>query len=139
MQTHDQLDREHAVATSSERSFGFVFAVVFALLAGWRAWGSHADAVWWFCIAAAFGALALFWQAPLAPLNRLWTRFGGLLHALLNPVIMWLLFVVSIVPMGLLMRLAGKDFLRLRFDPAAATYWIARETEERADAMRDQF
>jgi hypothetical protein len=52
---------------------------------------------------------------------------------------MWLLFVVSIVPMGLLMRLAGKDLLRLRFDPSAATYWIARETAERPDAMKDQF
>ena len=139
MQTHEQLDREHEAAGSSERSFGFVFAVVFGIVAGVRAWGAHADAAWWLGIGLAFAALALFWQAPLAPLNRLWARLGNALHAIVNPVIMGLLFVVSIVPIGLVMRLLGKDFLRLRRDPGAATYWIPCEAATRPDAMKDQF
>jgi hypothetical protein len=139
MQTHEQLDREHEVAVSSERGFGFVFAGVCAAIAGMRAWNGHADAAWWLAIAAAFAVLARFWTAPLAPLNRAWARLGRALHAIVNPVLMGLLFVVSIAPIGLLMRLAGKDLLRLRRDPSATTYWIACPPAERADAMKDQF
>ena len=79
------------------------------------------------------------WTTRLAPLNRLWARFGAVLHDIVNPVIMGLLFVTSIVPIGLLMRLLGKDFLRLRRDPSAATYWIPCGAAERPDAMKDQF
>ena len=127
------------MAVSSERSFGFVFAAVFTIIAGVRAWGSHPDAAWWLGFALAFALLAQFWPAPLAPLNRIWARIGELLHAIVNPLVMGLLFVVSIVPVGLVMRLLGKDFLRLRRDPSAATYWIACEAAHRPDAMKDQF
>ena len=139
MPTHEQLDREHEVAVSSERDFGFVFATVFAGVAGVRAWHAHADAAWWLGAALAFAALALFWQAPLAPLNRLWARLGRALHAIVNPVMMALLFAVSIVPIGLLMRAVGRDPLRLRRDPEAATYWIACEKADRSEPMKDQF
>lgn len=139
MPTHEQLDREHEVATSSDRAFGLVFAAVFALVGVLRTWWSHADGPWWFAGCAAFAALALFWTAPLAPLNRLWSRLGMLLHAVVNPLLMGLIFLVSIVPIGLLMRLAGKDPLRLRLDRAAGTYWIPCEPPERRGAMKDQF
>ncbi len=139
MPTHEQFDREHEVAGSSERGFGFVFAGVFAVVAGVRAWGAHADAAWWFAAAVAFAGLALFWNAPLAPLNRAWARVGRALHAVVNPALMALLYLVSIVPIGILMRLAGKDLLRLRRDPSAATYWVACDSTVRNDAMKDQF
>ena len=139
MPTHEQLDREHEVATSSERGFGVVFATVFALAGAWRLWRGHADGAWWLGIAVVFALLAFLWTAPLAPLNRIWTRFGLLLHAIVNPLLMGLIFVASIVPIGLLMRLAGKDPLRLRFEPGAGTYWIPCEAQDRQKAMKDQF
>lgn len=139
MHSHEQLDREHDVATSSERAFGLVFAAVFALVGAWRLWLSRADGPWWFAPAAAFALLALFLPAPLAPLNRLWARFGLFLHGIVNPVMMGLLFVVAILPVGLLLRLARKDPLRLRFEPAADSYWIACDPPDRPDAMKDQF
>jgi predicted membrane metal-binding protein len=139
MQSHEQLDREHEVATSSERSFGFVFATVFALVGAWQLWHARADGPWWFAAAAAFALLALLRPALLAPLNRLWARFGLFLHGIVNPVMMGLLFAVAILPVGLLMRLAGKDPLRLRFEPGADSYWVACDPPDRPDAMKDQF
>jgi predicted membrane metal-binding protein len=139
MQTHESFDRKHAVAASSDRSFGLVFAAFFALVAGLRWWRGHSDFMWWLLPAAAFALAALAWTAPLAPLNRAWTRLGQLLHAIVNPLLMGLVFAVAIVPLGLVLRLLGKDLLRLRRDPSAATYWIAREASARPDAMKDQF
>jgi hypothetical protein len=75
---------------------------------------------------AVFLILALTCAAVLAPLNRLWFRVGLLLNRIINPLVMGLLFFACVVPIGLLLRLLGKDPLRLRFDPAAPSYWIVR-------------
>jgi hypothetical protein len=140
MQTHESFDRKHAVASSSDRSFGLVFAGFFALVAGWRFWKGQGDSLWWLGAAALFALLAFAWTAPLAPLNRVWTRLGQLLHAIVNPVLMGLVYAVAIVPMGLFLRLLGKDLLRLRREPAAVSYWIPRAAPgSERDSMKDQF
>lgn len=140
MQTHESFDRKHEVATSSERSFGLVFAAFFTIVAGFRMWHGHSDFPWWLGVAGALALLALFWTAPLAPLNRLWVRVGRLLHAIVNPLLMGLIFIITIVPMGFFLRLFGKDLLRLRRDPSATTYWIAcNASASRPEAMKDQF
>ena len=64
---------------------------------------------------------------PLAPLNRLWAKFGLLLHHVISPVFLGILFYVCITPIGFLMRLTGKDPMRRRFEPEAKSYWIVRE------------
>jgi Saxitoxin biosynthesis operon protein SxtJ len=140
MQTHESLDRRHDVAASTERGFGLVFAGVFAIVAGLRMWHGHSDSAWWLGAGTAFAIAALVRPAMLAPLNRAWARVGQLLHAIVNPVLMGLIFAVAIVPTGLALRLFGKDLLRLRRDPSAATYWVDRhESAPRPDAMKDQF
>ena len=70
------------------------------------------------------------WLSPaaLAPLNRVWTRFGLLLHRIVSPVVLGVMFFVVVTPMGLVMRALGKDPLRLRFDREARSYWIDRRT-----------
>ena len=126
---HEQLDRKTRVDGSSDRSFGLVMAGFFALvgLAPLVFGKGGTPRLWALAVAAAFLVLALAWTAPLAPLNRLWFRLGLLLHRVMSPVILVLLYAVGIVPVGLLMRAFGKDPLRLRRDPHAASYWIVRE------------
>jgi len=140
MQIHEDLKREHEIAASSERSLGFVFAGFFAIVAGMRARNAHSDAAWWLASASVFVLLALLWTRPLAPLNWLWFRIGLVLNAVISPLVMGFLFLVAIVPTGLLLRLAGKDPLRLRPDPTASTYWLDRDEASRATGqMTDQF
>ena len=64
---------------------------------------------------------------------------GLLLHRIVNPIVMGLLFYGTILPTGLVMRLRGRDLLRLRRDPAAETYWITRTPGPAPETMRDQF
>ena len=90
--------------------------------------------------AAAFFALALAAPGVLGPLNRLWLGFGRLLNRLVSPVILALLFYLVITPIGLVMRLAGHDPLRIRWDTGAATYWIERRPPgPEPETMRNQF
>ena len=76
----------------------------------------------------------------MALLTRLWGRFTVALHRLVTPVAMLVVFVAIVVPIGLVMRALGKDPLRLKPDPAAATYWIDRRPSGPEPAtMKNQF
>jgi hypothetical protein len=83
--------------------------------------------VWALVVAAIFAGVAVTVPAILAPLNRLWMRLGLLLHRIVNPVVLGLMFLSAIVPIGLLMKLFGKDLLRLKFSEDASSYWIVRD------------
>jgi hypothetical protein len=82
----------------------------------------------------------LLFPRLLHSLNRIWLTLGMLLHRIVNPVIMAFMFYGAILPMALLLRAFGKDILRLKRDPDAATYLIPREPPAPApDSMKKQF
>lgn len=139
-QTHEVLTREEVVKGSSDRSFGITFAVVALILAGIWYWHGRSPWPYALAVAALFAALALVAPRTLAPLNRVWLKIGLLLHRVVNPLVMGLLFYGCITPMALVIRLMGKDMLRLKFDREAPTYWINREPPGPApESMRHQF
>jgi hypothetical protein len=85
-------------------------------------------------------AVALLRPNVLAPLNRIWTKLGLLMATVVSPIVLGLLFFIVVTPVGLLMRLVGKDPLRLRHDSGANSYWIVRQPPgPPGDTMRDQF
>ena len=128
------------VTGSSNRSFGFVFSVLFAFLGLGPLVRGRPVRGWALVVAAAFLLAALALPRMLAPLNRLWLRFGLVLHACISPVIMGLVFYTTVTPIGLARRLLGKDPLRRRFDRDAVTYWIERDPPGPApDTMTRQF
>lgn len=137
---HEDLERKDEVKVGSERAFGLVFAVVFGAVALLPLFKGEPIRLWAGIVAAVFLVAALAAPALLRPLNLLWFRFGMLLHKVVSPLIMGLLFFVTIMPIGLLMRAMGKDFLRLKFDPQASSYWIERHPPGPApESMRNQF
>lgn len=116
------------VQASSERSFGIVFCVVFLIVACWPlVFGGAGVRLWALAVAAAILAVALLRPRWLAAPNRLWFRFGLLLHAVVSPIALGVIFFLGILPTGLALRLFGKRPLSLAFDPAARSYWVKRE------------
>jgi hypothetical protein len=138
--THEAFERDEEIVAGSDRSFGFVMAGAFAVVSVLNGW--HAGRIWpWTAaLAAIFLVAALLRPAALNPLNRVWLKFGLLLHKIVNPVIMALLFYGTVLPTGLLMRAMGKDLLRLKREPDAPSYWIVRTPPGPApETMKDQF
>ncbi len=125
--THEKFARDEAVKGSSDRGFGFVFAVVFVVIALWPLTAGGGVRIWSLILAAVILGLALIRPALLHPFNRAWTWFGLMLHKVTNPVIMGLIFYLAVTPTALVFRLLGKDPLRRRLDPDASSYWIDRE------------
>lgn len=94
---------------------------------------------WELVVAVLFLAAALLRASLLNPLNRLWMKLGLVLHRIVNPIVMGLLFYGTILPTGLVMRMRGRDLLRLKREPDAESYWIARTPGPAPESMRDQF
>jgi hypothetical protein len=139
MHEHTRKHNEQ-VQSSSDRSFGLVFAAVFLIVAFYPLVGGQAVRPWAMTVAGIFLALALLIPKTLGPANRLWTKFGLLLHNIVSPLALGILFFLVVTPTGLLMRLFGKDPLRLRFDPAADSYWIQRNPPgPDAESLNNQF
>jgi hypothetical protein len=131
--THEDFSRQEDIKPSSDRSFGLVIATFFLIITFWPL--IHAEAVrWWaLAVAAAFAVVALVWTAALAPLNKCWTKLGILRYRIVSPIVLGLLFYVTVTPMG-------KDPLRLPRDPDAASYWIDRTPPgPRPESMTNQF
>ncbi len=137
---HEDLRSHSELRGGSDRQFGFVFAAVFAIIALWPLGSGtpvHTPAL---LLAALFLAVAFARPSVLHPLNRLWIRFGMLLGRIVNPIITALLFFLVFTPAGLLARALGKDTLRLKRDPQAASYWIPRADAGTApDTLARQF
>lgn len=141
---HEELAQRDDVKVGSERSFGLVFAVVFIIVAllPLLTMSDQEGALrfWALIVAAFFAVTALTMPRILAPLNKLWFRFGQLLHHIVNPLIMGLLFFLTVTPIGLLMRALGKTPLKLSFDKNTDSYWIIRTPHgPAAESMKRQF
>jgi hypothetical protein len=113
-------------ALPSDRSFGLLFVVIFAAVALWGLWRA-ASWAWW-PAAAALLTLAASLARPhwLRPLNRKWMQLAELLHRIVSPLVLGLIYFALFTPVAYAMRLGGRDALQRRFDPAARTYWIER-------------
>lgn len=119
---HDDAD-----VGPSNRSFGLVFMLVFALVGTLPWWRGDPLRTWALVVAGAFGLAAMAAPSTLAPLNRVWLRLGLAMHRIVNPLVMGGLFYLVVTPFGLVRQILGKGLTpRLRRDPAATTYWIER-------------
>jgi len=137
---HESFDRNEIAQSSSDRAFGIVFAVVFLVIGVLPLAFGGGVRLWSLAVGAMFLATALLRPALLAPLNRLWTRFGLLLHRIVSPIVLGIMFFVVITPMGWLQRAVGRDPLRLRFDREARSYWVDREPPgPPPDSLTNQF
>jgi Saxitoxin biosynthesis operon protein SxtJ len=124
---HENLTRLGEVKLGSNRNFGLVFAAVFALIGLLPVLSGAAVRGWALVVALGFLLAAVVRPALLALPKRLWGRFGLLLHKIMGPIILGLLFLVAVTPTAIVGRLLKRDPLRLRFEPGAATYWVERK------------
>ena len=125
--SHEIQQREEILKTSTDRNFGLVLAAFFGILGVLSVYNGGARWPWWLALGVLFAVTAQTCPRVLAPFNRLWTRLGLLLFVVISPLVLGVVFYLCIAPIGWILRLTGKDLLRLRLEPDAKSYWIARE------------
>ena len=124
------------VKISSNRSFGIVFFVVFLLIALYPFTYGGEIRIWSLIISLIFLTLGLLNSKILAPLNKIWFKFGILLGKIVSPLIMGIIFFLVVTPIGFIMRLLGKDVLNLKYNKNKS-YWIEKNGPK--SKMKNQF
>ncbi len=137
---HEDLSRKPQISASSERAFGLVWTCVLAIYGVLPLRKGGYLRLWSLALAVALLLVSLCAPRLLSRPNALWAKLALLLHRIVNPIAMGILFYGFFVPLGLFNRMRGKDPLRLLPDPGASTYWIKREPPgPSAASMWNQF
>jgi hypothetical protein len=110
----------------SNRSFGSLFAVVFALVGGYVWWRGGSAHPWWLGLSGLTLLVTLARPSLLAGLNRAWMKLAELLSKVVSPVVLGLMFYAVLTPVGIAMRLFGRDAMKRKVDPRAPSYWEDR-------------
>ena len=124
------------IRISSNRSFGLVFFVVFLVIALYPLTHNGEIRAWSAIISLIFLLLGLLNSKILSPLNKLWFKFGIFLGKLISPLIIGIIFFLVVTPIGLIMRLFGKDVLNLKYNKNHS-YWIEKNGPK--SKMKNQF
>ena len=124
------------VKIGSNRSFGIVFSIVFLLISIYPLINNESIRIWSLVVSLIFLVLGILNSNLLLPLNRLWFKFGIFLGKIISPIIMGIIFFLVVTPIGLIMRLIGKDILNLKYSDYRS-YWIEKTGPK--SKMKNQF
>ena len=124
------------IKISSNRSFGIVFFIVFLLIALYPLINKGELRLWSLIISFIFFILGILNSKILTPLNKFWFKFGIFLGKIVSPIIMGIIFFFVVTPIGVLMRIFGKDVLNLKYNNNKS-YWIEKTGPK--SKMKNQF
>jgi hypothetical protein len=124
------------IKTSSNRSFGIVFFIVFLFISLYPLINEENIRIWSLLISLIFFILGILNSRILTPLNKLWFKFGTSLGKIVTPLIMGIIFFFAVTPIGILMKLLKKDLLNLQFNKKNS-YWV--DKNEPKSRMKNQF
>ena len=124
------------IKIGSNKSFGIVFFVVFLLISLYPLLNNESIRVWSLVISIIFLILGILDSKILSPLNKIWFKFGIFLGKIISPIIMGVIFFLVVTPIGLLMRLLGKDLINLKYNNNKS-YWIEKNGPK--SKMKNQF
>ena len=124
------------IKTSSNRSFGIVFFVVFVIISLYPIINNESIRLWSLIISLIFLILGIINSSLLSPLNKLWFKFGIFLGKIISPIIMGIIFFIVVTPIAILMKVFNKDLLNLKFNNDK-TYWIEKTGPK--SKMKNQF
>ena len=127
----------HKIKPGTERNFGVIFSIVFAIISLYPLWFDKNIHVWACIVAFIFLFFAMFLPKALILPNKLWFKFGLFLGAIISPIIMGLIFFLTVTPTGIIMRLLGKDILNQNIKKPIKSYWIKRK--KTVSLMKNQF
>jgi len=120
----------------NNKSFGILFFIVFLLIAIWPVLESGSIRLWSILISLIFFILGIINSKILTPLKKGWIKLVEILGKFIAPIVMGFVYFIIITPIGILMRLLGKDLLNVKYNKNKS-YWIKRS--KNINTMKRQF
>jgi len=123
----------------SNKKFGFFFTFVFGLAAVYFYLNNSISWVYFMAVVSlVFFIITVVKADMLLPLNKLWMRFGLLLGMIVSPIVLGIIFFGLFTPIAFVMRLSGRDELRLKFNKKPS-HWISRSEPIQTGSFKQQF
>jgi hypothetical protein len=124
------------IKTGSDRSFGILFTIIFLIIGLWPLLNNENIKFLPIIISVIFLLLTAIKSKILTPLNKAWIKLGLILGKFFTPIVLGLIFFVTVLPTGIIMRIMGRDILSLKKNKLK-TYWISKVKTQ--STMKDQF
>ena len=116
-----------------------LFGALFLIIAFWPLWPIPSPHSVWLSAAAVTLVAGLVLPRLLTPFYRAWMRFSHVLGWVNVRIILGFVFFVLVTPIGLFMRLFGKDMLQIRCRPSGSSTWVRRDGPVDPQSLRNQF
>ena len=123
--------------TSSEKKFGLLFSFIFLLVAAYPIIDGATPLLWAAAISVLFAAATLLFPRLLIVPNRAWINLGTAMGAVVAPIVIGLVYLFTIIPVGVFMKLSGRDLINKKMDSKIESYWIDRK--QPIESMEEQF
>lgn len=121
---------------ANNRSFGLLFSIIFLIISLWPLLNSEAYRLWALIISLIFLFLGVIDSQVLSPFKSAWIKLGEFLGKVIAPIVMFLVFFTILTPTGIILRLFGKDLLKIKKDKTCKSYWVDRKN---ISSMNRQF
>ena len=131
------MNNKSNIKMGSNRNFGLVFFVVFLILGLWPVKSGGEINILLILVSLVFLFLAITKSKFLTPLNKLWFKFGVKLGAIIAPIVMGVVFFLVVTPIGILMKITGRDLINKKINKNSKTYWQNRK--KAVGSMKRQF
>ena len=113
----------------NNKGFGLLFFAVFLIIGLWPLINGESPRIVFFIIGLIFLILGLVNSKILTPLNKAWVKFGELLGKIIAPIVMAGVYFIVLTPISIIVRLFGKDLLKVKFSDKSKSYWIKRDID----------
>ena len=121
----------------TERNFGIVFSIFFICLGLYPILFSEKIYIFFCILGLVFFILSIFYSKIFFYPNKIWFKFGILLGNIISPLVMIVIYYLTVTPTGIIMKMLGKDILREKIKKTNKTYWIKKMKIN--NSMKNQF
>jgi hypothetical protein len=126
------------LSTAEGRKFAFTVGAAFLVLAGIIRWrGGSTVPVVFASLGAALLLAGLLVPAHLGPVQRAWMGLAHMISRVTTPILMGIVYYLTVLPIGLFMRAAGRNPL-VRAERAGG-FWVQRPADGRRGDLKRQF
>lgn len=125
------------VKQGSEFSFGLTFSLVLAIIAFYTFYFYNNNPFLLILISITLLFISIIYPKLLYVPNKIWLKFGMILGAIVSPIIMFIIYFFVITPIGLMMKILGKDLLKQKINIQKKSYWTLRNNN--SSSIKDQF
>ena len=105
------------------REFGLTMGIILVILGAIALWRGKPVYLYLLVASGIFIGFGLGFPKPLKPIHKIWMSFSIIIGFFVSRLILSVLFYAVLTPIGLIMRIFGRDILDQRIDKNKHSYW----------------